>query len=917
MHNLKNIEVKMPRNQLIVVTGVSGSGKSSLVFDTLYAEGHRRYVESLSSYARQFLSRMEKPEVDFIKGLSPAIAIEQRTITSNPRSTVGSVTEILDYLRLLFARIGQVISPYSGQEVSRDSITDVVEHLLAQPNDTRVYILTPQEPAPDRSLREELNINLQKGFTRLFHQGEVVEIEDLLNQYPEDDTALEQAVETPLVLLIDRFKLREERTEEFHHRVADSLQTAYNEGNGRCRVRINDETAEYSENFEENGIRFEQPTVALFNANNPFGACPVCEGFGRVMGIDEELVIPNKYISVKEGCVKPWQSVSQEWYQLQFENLAPEFGFRLDVPYADLSVAERELLWRGKDELKGIDDCFDEMEAQSYKVQYRVMLARYRGYTTCTACNGKRLREEALFVKIHGHDFGDLQGMAISELAQAFESIPFTDYERSVAGRIIHEIHSRLQYLLAVGVGYLQLDRRANTLSGGETQRINLATSLGSTLTGSLYILDEPSIGLHPRDNERLIEILESLRTLGNTVIVVEHDEAIMQKADFLVDMGPRAGEHGGQVVSSGRPETVLTDDHSLTAAYLSGRREVPLPDKRRQPEKFVQIIGAAQHNLRNIDVRFPLGALTVVTGVSGSGKTTLIKDILYPALARELEISSEKPGSHRQLELPRKSITHVEMVDQRAVGRNARSNPVTYVGAYDHIRELYGQQPAAKANRLKPGHFSFNVDGGRCESCQGDGYVTVSMQFLPDIQLVCDTCGGKRFKKMVLEVEYNQKNIYDVLEMTVTEALAFFEGQEKITHRLQQLVDVGLGYVRLGQSTSTLSGGEAQRLKLASFLNRKETEHTVYFFDEPTTGLHFDDIRVLMEALQRLVANGHTVIVVEHNLEVVKCADWVVDLGPDGGKAGGRLVYEGAPEGLLEVEASHTGRYLRDKLLG
>lgn len=911
VHNLKNVSVEIPRNRLVVVTGVSGSGKSSLVFDTLYAEGHRKYVESLSSYARQFLSRINKPDVDYITGLSPAIAIEQRTITSNPRSTVGSITEVFDYLRLLFARTGRTISPATGLEVTHDAVPDVVDAVLAGPADATVQILAPL-PNLGRTLAEELNINLQKGFTRIFHNGEVLEIEDLLAQ------KTLPSIDKP-VLLIDRFKLRlptdPDELEDFRHRISDSIQTAYNEGAGFCRVRTEGHEREFSERYEQDGIKFEKPSVSLFNANNPFGACPVCEGFGRVMGIDEELVIPNKYESVADGCVRPWQSMSQETYQRDFLKRAAKLNFRADVPYIDLTPAEKRLLWRGTPDCPGIDAFFGEIEAQAHKVQYRVMLARYRGYTTCHACEGKKLRPEALYVKIHGFDFGDLQAMNIEELGRTFASIPFDDHERAIAKRILLEIESRLAYLLNVGVGYLALDRRANTLSGGETQRINLATSLGSTLTGALYILDEPSIGLHPHDNERLIAILERLRALGNSVIVVEHDEAIMRRADFLVDMGPRAGEHGGHVVHAGLPADVLNNPESLTAAYLTGRATVPLPEKRRAAKQFFEIRGAAEHNLRNIDAKFPHGCLTVVTGVSGSGKTTLIKGILYPALAANLELATQKPGVHRELVIPTAGYTHTEMVDQRAVGRNLRSNPVTYVGAYDYIRDLYAAQPTAQASRLKPAHFSFNVEGGRCDTCQGEGHVTIPMQFLPDVKLPCETCGGKRFKQMVLEVQIKGKHISDVLEMTVTEALEFFKGQDKITQRLDQLVNVGLGYVRLGQSTGQLSGGEAQRLKLASFLQRKQTEHTVYIFDEPTTGLHFEDIRVLMIALQALVDQGNTVIIVEHNLEVIKCADWIVDLGPGGGTRGGRMVYQGPPAGLPAVTESLTARYVGEKL--
>ncbi|MFW5659694.1 MAG: excinuclease ABC subunit UvrA, partial [Bacteroidota bacterium] len=870
--------------------------------------GHRRYVESLSSYARQFLSRMDKPPVDYIKGLSPAIAIEQRTVSSNPRSTVGSITEITDYLRLLFARLGVTISPVSGEPVTYDSVTDVVNYVLSRNPDDRVYILAPL-PLTDRHPAKELELLAQMGFRFIYEEGQVLEIEDLLTKGTHEMPAFD---EHGPILVVDRFKVRSAEDEDFQHRVADSIQTAYNEGNGECYVRVNDDApVQFSERFEADGIQFEHPTVNLFNSNNPIGACPTCEGFGRIMGIDEELVIPDQELSVNAGAVRPWQGVTMSEYLDSFRRQALKKDFPLDRPYYKLTAEQKKLLWEGDKQITGINDFFDDLRQQSYKVQYRVLLARYRGYTTCPTCHGKRLRPEALYVKVHGYDFGDLMNLPINDLRETFNKIPFTDKEREIARRLLHEISSRLGYLVDVGLGYLTLDRKANTLSGGETQRINLATSLGSTLTGSLYILDEPSIGLHPRDNERLIAILKSLRDLGNTVIVVEHDEAIMREADYLIDMGPRAGEHGGEVVFSGESAKLNGKHDSLTSDYLHKLREVPLPEKRRKPKQFVEVLGASANNLKHIDVKFPLDALTVVTGVSGSGKTTLVKEILYPALARELEITAKKPGNHRGIKLPSGKISHVEMIDQRAVGRNQRSNPVTYVGAYDHIRDLFASQQLAKQTNLKPASFSFNVAGGRCDTCEGEGSVTVEMQFLPDIKLECETCNGRRFKQVVLEVTYNDKNIYEVLQLTVDEAVEFFAEEPKITDRLAQLQQVGLGYLRLGQSTATLSGGEAQRLKLASFLNRKVEEHTLYIFDEPTTGLHFYDIEILMSAFQQLVDAGNTLIVIEHNLDVIKCADWLVDLGPEGGHGGGEVVYAGPYAGIQTAQGSLTAPYL------
>jgi excinuclease ABC subunit A len=925
VHNLRNVRLTLPREQLIVVSGVSGSGKSSLVFDTLYAEGHRRYVESLSAYARQFLSRMQKPDVERITGISPAIAIEQRTSSGNPRSTVGSVTEMYDYLRLLFARIGHTISPASGTEVTCHTVTDVVNHINQQTEDTRAYILAPMIRPENRSLRQELTVTLQKGFSRVWVPetppngpneglvGEMQEIEDILSGEVGEPNE-------PIFLLIDRVVVDPELAadEDFGYRLADSIQTAFNEGFGRCQVWTQPregqpQFTQFSEHFEADGQVFERPNIHFFNYNNPFGVCPTCQGFGSVMGYDTQLIVPNPSLSVKDGAIALWAAPSMVGYQQAFLRHAPHYDFPIHRAYADLTEAERKLLWEGNPSLAGIRDTISDLEAQNHKIQARIYLSRFRSYVTCPDCNGSRLRKETQFVKLGGFHIGDLLLMPLDNLKQTIDTIAasLTDYELQVAGRLLQEIRTRVGYLTDVGLGYLTLNRKSNTLSGGETQRIQLANSLGSSLVGSLYILDEPSIGLHARDTQRLIGVLHRLRRLGNTVIVVEHDEAILRQAEFVVDVGPLAGEHGGEIVYSGPPEGLLTHPDSLTGQYLSGRRSVPLPPFRRTAKQTIGLRGVSCHNIQGLDVDIPLEVLTVVTGVSGSGKTTLVREVLYPAIARHLGYAAEGQGRYRELTGAIGDVQHIEMVDQQALGRNLRSNPVTYSGAYDGIRELFAEQPAAKAQSLRAAHFSFNVDGGRCETCSGEGVVTVEMQFLPDIKLTCETCGGKRFKQHVLEVTIQDKSIYDVLQMTITEAVAFFAGTAKITSRLEQLAAVGLGYLRLGQSTSTLSGGEAQRLKLASYLARQADRRTLYIFDEPTTGLHFHDIRILLEALQRLVAQGHTVLIIEHNPEVIKCADWILDLGPEGGNGGGQLVFAGTPEGLAACEASHTGRFL------
>lgn len=909
MHNLRDVEVELPRNRLTVVTGVSGSGKSSLVFDTLYAEGHRRYVESLSSYARQFLARLPKPDVDFIKGCSPAIAIEQRVISSNPRSTVGSITEIYDYLRLLFARAGRTFSPVSGREVTCDSVTDVVDYVYDHPSGSRVLLFCPFLLTEDRPLLKELEITLQKGFSRVWHRDQTLEVEDLLS-YPD---SLQSLNPQDLRLLVDRFALDLD-SEDFRHRVADSVQTALLEGGGACFVKVEDlPPVFFSDRFEADGMTFETPTEAFFNFNNPFGACPKCEGTGRVLGLDEELVIPDQTRSIMDGAVQPWSGIAGKDWSARFQVAAAPLGFRKSVPYYRLTRQEKDLLWFGKGNIQGIHAFFDDLARHAHKVQNRILISRYRGYSTCSDCRGSRLRKETTYVQVSGLTIDNLLAMPVESLWHTFDNFTVEDSRRAVVELIVREIRSRLRYLLDVGLGYLSLSRKANTLSGGETQRINLATSLGSSLVGSMYILDEPSIGLHPRDTDRLIDVLMRLRDLGNTVVVVEHDETVMRRADWLIDMGPRAGEHGGQVVAAGTVDEVIDNPESLTGRYLSGQEAIPAREKLRKPSGRVIIREAAAHNLKGIDVEIPLGCLVGVAGVSGSGKTTLVKQILYPALRRDMGLSlPERPGLHRAIEGDVDDLDHVELVDQGALSVTSRSNPATYSGAYDFIRAMFAESPAASARRLRATDFSYNAIGGRCETCEGEGQITVPMQFLPDVKLVCETCNGKRFKQVVLEVEHEGKNIHDVLEMTVAEATQFFAKNTRIVKRLSPLLDVGLGYLRLGQSTNTLSGGEAQRLKLASFLQVKDGKKTLFIFDEPTTGLHAHDVRRLAETFDRLVDMGHTVVVIEHNLDLLQHADWVLELGPEGGEAGGELVFAGTPFDMAAHPASYTGKYMR-----
>lgn len=913
VHNLKNIDVAIPKNKLVVITGMSGSGKSSIAFDTLYAEGQRRYVESLSSYARQFMGRMNKPDVDYIKGIAPAIAIEQKVITSNPRSTVGTSTEIYDYLKLLFSRIGKTISPVSGKIVKKDSVTDVVNYLSELPEESVATILCPLYPHNNRTLKEELAVLLQKGFSRIVLNEEIRKVEDVLEDESVENKEIED--EHKLLILIDRIVTNQE--EETISRMADSVQTAFFEGKGDCYVEFDGNKKHFSDRFELDGLKFEEPSPNFFSFNNPYGACPKCEGFGRVLGIDEDLVIPDKSKSVYDGAIAPWRGEKmREWLDELVKN-SSKFDFPIHRSVSQLTNAERKLLWKGNKYFKGLDAFFVFLEEQTYKIQYRVMLSRYRGKTNCPDCLGSRLRPDAMYVKVAEHSITDLVLMPLKELLPFFENIKLDERDQKIAKRLLLEITNRILFLNEVGLGYLTLNRLSNTLSGGESQRINLATSLGSSLVGSVYVLDEPSIGLHPKDTNRLIGVLKSLRDVGNTVLVVEHEEEMMQAADHLIDIGPEAGTLGGELIFAGTYDEILTDEKSLTGKYLSDRESIAIPKTRRKPIEFIEIKGARENNLQNIDVKFPLNVLCAVTGVSGSGKTSLVKRILLPALQKTLgNYSGEQTGAYDGIDGAVNEITAVEMVDQNPIGRSSRSNPVTYVKAWDEIRSLYASQASAKAGGLKPAAFSFNVEGGRCDVCQGEGEVKIEMQFMADIYLPCESCNGKRFKQHVLDVTYNDKNVSEVLEMTIDEALAFFQKETKITAKLQPLVDVGLGYVHLGQSSNTLSGGEAQRIKLASFLIKgNNSSKTLFIFDEPTTGLHFHDIKKLLKSFEALINQGNTIIVIEHNMDVVKCADWVIDIGPEGGNEGGKLVFEGTPEELASNKESYTGTYLKERL--
>lgn len=928
VNNLKNIDLNIPRNKLIVITGLSGSGKSSLAFDTLYAEGQRRYVESLSAYARQFLGRMSKPECDYIKGIPPAIAIEQKVSSRNPRSTVGTSTEIYEYLRLLFARIGRTYSPVSGQEVKKHTVDDVVQCMLSYSSGTKFTILAPLQTIAGRTLIEQLDAELKQGFTRLDIQGEIIRIEDYLKQLsvpggmPQKDKT-----EHPVYLLIDRMSC--DASQSTISRMTDSVETAFFEGNGKCLLRFYPAGIlhEFSTRFEADGMTFEEPTDNLFSFNSPYGACPKCEGFGKVIGIDESLVIPNTALSVYDGAVLCWRGEKMSEWKTEFCRRAAQKNFPIFEPYYQLSKAQKAYLWHGdpqathpRDEVC-IDSFFKMLEENQYKIQYRVMLARYRGKTICPQCHGTRLRPEANYVKIGQRSISDLVDLPIYELKKFFEQLQLTEHENQIARRILTEITNRIQFLLDVGLGYLTLNRLSNTLSGGESQRINLATSLGSSLVGSLYILDEPSIGLHSRDTERLIKVLRQLQALGNTVIVVEHDEEIIRAADYIIDIGPKAGRLGGEIVFQGNLEQMLRekpqDTRSYTVKYLTGQESIALPESYRPWNNYIEIKGARANNLKGIDVKFPLNVLTVVTGVSGSGKSTLVRDIFYRAVKRSMDVEVERPGEYFALEGDLKMVHNIEFIDQNPIGKSSRSNPVTYIKAYDEIRKLFAAQPLAQQMGFTAGFFSFNTEGGRCEECKGEGTVTVEMQFMADLVLECESCHGKRFKSDILEVRYHGQNIYDILEMTVNQAIEFFDKyqQSKIVKRLQPLQDVGLGYIKLGQSSSTLSGGENQRVKLAYYLGMEKVEPTIFIFDEPTTGLHMHDIKRLLIAFNALIERGHTLIIIEHNLDVIKCADHIIDLGPEGGDKGGHLVVCGTPQEVAACPESYTGRFLKEKL--
>lgn len=915
VNNLKNIDVEIPRNKFVVITGLSGSGKSSLAFDTLYAEGQRRYVESLSSYARQFLGRMNKPESDYIKGIPPAIAIEQRASARNPRSTVGTSTEIYEYLRLLFARIGKTISPVSGQEVKKHQVSDIVEKMQSYPEDTRLAILTRIILRDGRSLNEQLEILQKEGFSRVETAGKFERIEDILaskTKYKADE----------LLLLIDRLTCDKDAANI--SRFSESIETAFFEGEGDCVIRfyIGDkvESFDFSRHFEADGIQFEEPSDLMFSFNSPVGACPVCEGFGRVMGIDEDLVVPNKSLSVYEDAVVCWKGEKMSEWKMEFIHAASKHNFPVHRPYFELSDSERDLLWHGARGLHGIDDFFKMVEENQYKIQYRVMLARYRGKTTCPACKGSRLKPQALYVKVGGKTIADLVLMPISELKVFFDSLDLNETDAAIAKRLLTDINIRILYLMNVGLGYLTLNRLSNSLSGGESQRINLATSLGSSLVGSLYILDEPSIGLHSRDTDLLINVLQELKSIGNTVVVVEHDEEIIRAADYIIDIGPKAGRLGGEIVYQGDVAGLQKHTESYTVRYLNGEEKIDVPKVRRKWNNFIEIKGARQNNLKNIDVKFPLNVMTVVTGVSGSGKSSLVCEVFYTALERHYKGKGDQIVQYNGLEGDLKLIKDIEMVDQNPIGRSSRSNPVTYIKAYDEIRKLFADQPLAKQLHFTPAFFSFNVEGGRCEECAGEGKILVEMQFMADVLLECEVCKGKRFKQDVLDVQYRGASIHDVLEMTIDQAIEFFEEgkgstEKKIVKRLKPLQDVGLGYVKLGQSSSSLSGGENQRVKLAFHLVDEKPEPTLFIFDEPTTGLHFHDIKTLLKAFDSLIKRGHTIVIIEHNMDVIKCADHIIDIGPEGGKEGGYVVCEGTPEKIAKCEKSYTGKFLKEKL--
>lgn len=920
VNNLKSISLQIPKNKLVVITGLSGSGKSSLAFDTLYAEGQRRYVESLSSYARQFMGRLNKPDVESITGLSPAIAIEQKVNSHNPRSTVGTSTEIYEYLKLLYARIGKTYSPASGKLVKKHQVMDVVNHILGLPMGSTAYIVAPLILPEGRSLDEHLNILMQQGFYRILYNSEIIKIEDFLDQK-------KKVSEKKVKLLIDRIKVNESMDEAIG-RISDSVQTAFYEGKETCQVisELDGERmeADFSSRFEADGITFEPPTANMFAFNNPYGACPTCQGFGSVIGIDPDLVVPNKSLSIYENAIACWRGEKMSEWKDALIRVADKVGIPIFKPFYELTDEQVSLLWTGNQYFEGIVDFFNYVETQSYKIQYRVMLSRYRGKTVCPECHGTRLRRQAQYVKVGGKSITDLVLMPLDELKAFFDHLKLDETDSKIASRLLVEINNRLDFIIEVGLGYLTLNRLSNTLSGGESQRINLATSLGSSLVGSTYILDEPSIGLHSRDTEQLIKVLKRLRDIGNTVIVVEHDEEIIRAADYIIDIGPMAGAFGGEVVFEGEIKDLVHCEKSLTTQYLTGKMSIPVPTRRRKSANAIVIKGATQNNLKNLTVRFPLNMMTVITGVSGSGKSTLVKDVLYPAMKRQLGENAEKCGSYGALEGDLRLIQAVEFIDQNPIGKSSRSNPATYLKAYDEIRQLFSEQKLAKLRGIKPAFFSFNVPGGRCEECEGEGVQKIEMQFMADVYLPCEACHGTRFKEEVLEIKYDGKHIADILNMSIDEAIDFFEGSSesnsavvgRILARLRPLREVGLGYLKLGQSSSSLSGGEAQRVKLAYFLIKGQVEKpTLFIFDEPTTGLHFHDVNKLLESFNALIANGHSVIIIEHNLEVIKSADWVIDLGPESGNKGGEIVFEGTPEDLVKCKTSYTGKALKSKL--
>ena len=910
VNNLKSLSVAIPRNKFVVITGLSGSGKSSLAFDTLFAEGQRMYVESLSSYARQFLGRMEKPDVEYIKGVAPAIAIQQKVSNKNPRSTVGTTTEIYDYLKLLFSRVGKTFSPISGKEVKHHTVTDIVDFVQSFEEGSKVMISCPLQLERGRKIEQELELLLQKGYTRILIDGDVFFVEDLLSE--------KKVPKGKYEILIDRVSVHKE-DEDNQFRIADSVQTALFEGHGDCKITVPEvETKSFSDRFELDGMSFELPSVNFFSFNNPYGACKRCEGFGNVLGIDRDLVVPDKELSVYEGAIAPWRGESSRQWLEPLLKKGIEFDFPIHRSYNELSEKEQELIWKGNKYFKGLNAFFEDLETKTYKIQYRVMLSRFRGRTTCPDCRGTRLRKDASYVKIAGKSITDIVLMPIEDALTFFQKIELAAHEAKVANRLLKEITSRLEFMDQVGLGYLTLNRLTSTLSGGEYQRIKLATSLGSALVGSMYILDEPSIGLHPRDTDRLIGVLKELRNLGNTVIVVEHEDKVMKASDQIIDIGPDAGVHGGELLFQGKIEDLIASGNTYTAKYLRGEEKIFEKSGNRKWKDSITVKGARENNLKNLTVQFPLNTLTVITGVSGSGKSTLIKKVLYPALGKMLGTVIDEGGKYERLEGDYKRITQVEFVDQDPIGKSSRSNPVTYVKAYDAIRNLFSEQPLSKQRGYKPAFFSFNVDGGRCEACQGEGTTTVEMQFMADIHLTCESCKGKRFKNEILEVKYKEKDISEVLAMTIDEALEFFKGKTQIINKLQPLQEVGLGYIGMGQSSNTLSGGEAQRVKLASFLGKggtKTGDHILFIFDEPTTGLHFHDIRKLLHSINALIDQGHSVIIIEHNTEVIKSADWVIDLGPEGGNKGGHLTFAGTPEDLAKEKGNFTGKYLKESL--